>query len=149
MVRSVLLIGYGNPGRRDDGLGPALVSRLEGEELPGVDLQADYQLNIEHAHDLATYDVVIFADAATSEHAASFYFREFEAGNPTSFSTHSMSPEAVMRLAGDLFQAETKAYVFGITGFEFDEIAEGLTKQAETNLKEAEAFIRNWLSEVT
>ena len=32
----VLVIGYGNPGRWDDGLGPALAAELGGLGLPNV-----------------------------------------------------------------------------------------------------------------
>jgi len=61
---TVLVIGYGNPGRRDDGLGPALAERLQELRLPGVDVDADYQLTVEDAAAAAEHDVVVFADAA-------------------------------------------------------------------------------------
>jgi len=148
---SVLLIGYGNPGRQDDGLGPALARRLEGLSLAGVDIDIDYQLNIEHAHDLTAYDVVIFADASRPERADGeteqpYYLHRIEAGEPTSFSTHSVSPQAILRIAKDLFQAQPKAYVLGITGYEFDEIAEGLSERAAVNLDIALGFIAGWLN---
>jgi len=151
---SILLIGYGNPGRHDDGLGPALAKRLEQAALAGVDIDIDYQLNIEHAYDLAAYDVVVFADAARSDGAGEqpqspFYFHPLDPGNPISFSTHSVSPQAVMRLACDLFQAKTQAYVLGITGYEFEEIGEGLTQKAAHNLDQAEAFITDRLVNAT
>ena len=147
---SVLLIGYGNPGRRDDGLGPALAERLESSNIPNVIIDSDYQLNIEHAHDLADFDIVVFADATigrpTDEITTPPYtFEQIEAGNPISFSTHSVSPQAVLRLAVDLFEANTKAYVLGITGYEFDDIAEGLTDGAAANLDQATGFISDWL----
>ena len=150
---SVLLIGYGNPGRRDDGLGPALAERMEKKDLKGVDIVSDYQLNIEHAHDLAAYDVVIFADAQGGDlagrgNARPFDFKPLKAGNPTSFSTHSVSPQAVLRLAEDLFQAQTRAYLLGITGFEFVEIQEKLTDMASANLDHAEEFISDWLADL-
>ena len=47
--RKVLLIGYGNPGRLDDGLGPALAAAVEKLAIPGVTVDADYQLNVEDA----------------------------------------------------------------------------------------------------
>ncbi len=33
--RRILLIGYGNPGRGDDGLGPLLAARIEALAIPG------------------------------------------------------------------------------------------------------------------
>ena len=143
--KTVLVIGYGNPGRRDDGLGPALAAHVEQAALEGVDVDIDYQLNIEHAYDLKAYDVVIFADATIESETSPYYFQSIEPGNPTSFSTHSVSPGAVLRLAKDLFQADTQAYVLGITGYEFEDIAEGLTPQASSNLTQAVTFLTDWL----
>ena len=42
----VLLLCYGNPGRLDDGLGPAFGEVLERESLPGVTVDLDYQLTV-------------------------------------------------------------------------------------------------------
>ena len=36
----MLIIGYGNPGRRDDGLGPALAEIMEAKRLRGVAVDA-------------------------------------------------------------------------------------------------------------
>ena len=76
---TVLLLGYGNPGRLDDGLGPALAARVEALALPGVTVQADYQLCLEDAEAAARHDVVIFADAAASG-AEPFSFQTGRAG---------------------------------------------------------------------
>ena len=62
--KRALLYGYGNPGRRDDGLGPILIDRLEEKGLPGVAMDSAYQLAIEDAAGIADYDVVVFVDAA-------------------------------------------------------------------------------------
>ena len=45
----MLLIGYGNPGRRDDGLGPALAGAIAAADLPGVEVESGYQLLPEDA----------------------------------------------------------------------------------------------------
>ena len=47
--RRILLLGYGNPGRCDDGLGPAFAARIEARGLPGLDVFTDYQLTVDHA----------------------------------------------------------------------------------------------------
>ena len=43
----ILLLGYGNPGRLDDGLGAAFCGEIEKMDLPGVNIEADYQLTVE------------------------------------------------------------------------------------------------------
>lgn len=137
----VLLIGYGNPGRRDDGLGPAVAAAIEKENLPGVTVDADYQLTVEDAAMVAEYDVVVFADADCAREEP-FYFDRLAPGDAASFTSHSASPGGVLALARKLFGAHTDAYVLGIRGYEFNEFGEGLTARARINLGAALAFLQ-------
>ena len=137
----LLIIGYGNSGRLDDGLGPALVQRVEALDLPGVTTETDYQLNVEHAADLAGYDVVIFADADVSDVEPFRFERIRPAAETLSFSTHSVSPKAVLAMARDMFDATPKAYELGIRGYEFNEFGERLSDNARSNLDAAVTFI--------
>ena len=89
----ILLLGYGNPGRRDDGLGPALAEAVEKLDIPGVDVDSNYQLIVEDAHTIAGHDVVIFVDADVAG-PEPFHFRQIEAAGKqkAGFSTHSVEP---------------------------------------------------------
>jgi hydrogenase maturation protease len=138
---TVLLLGYGNPGRLDDGLGAALAAQVELLELPGVTAQADYQLCLEDAEAAARHDVVIFADAATSG-AEPFSFDRLEPASCLGFSTHALQPEAVLGLAQQLFGAQTDGYTLGIRGYAFNEYEESLSDRGRANLAAAVAFIR-------
>jgi hydrogenase maturation protease len=138
-VRSVLLIGYGNPGRRDDGLGPRLAAALEGRALPGVTVESDYQLTVEDADTAARHEVVVFADAAVAG-TEPFYFRRIQAGGAPGFSSHSVAPPEVLALAEALFKKTPEAYALGIRGYEFDQFGEGLSERAAANLAAASAF---------
>ncbi|MBN2431692.1 MAG: hydrogenase maturation protease [Acidobacteria bacterium] len=150
----VLVLGYGNPGRCDDGLGPALVESLAAEALPGVTIDADYQLAVEDAAVIAEHDVVIFVDAAVKG-TEPFYFRPVIPSPVVSFSTHSLSPESLLGLARDVFQKERPGYVLGIRGYEFNEFGERLSPRAAANLERARDFIGrvlrqgNWAAAVT
>ena len=62
----VLVLGYGNPGRQDDGLGPAAAAEIGKLDWPGVTACDNYQLVIEDAVEIAEHDVVWFVDAARS-----------------------------------------------------------------------------------
>ena len=55
----MLLIGYGNPGRGDDGLGPELARRVAQRRLPGLTVEIDYQLTVDHALQVAGVDAVV------------------------------------------------------------------------------------------
>jgi len=136
----ILLIGYGNPGRLDDGLGPALAARIEAASLKGVTVEADYQLAVENAVDVSEHDVVIFADA-TVKGKEPFFFKEIRSRSPISLDSHSVSPEAVLFFAQKMFHARTRAYVLGIRGYEFDGYEERLSEGAVENLEKAYQFI--------
>lgn len=140
----VVVIGYGNPGRGDDGLGPALAEAVERLGLPGVTVDSDYQLTVEDAELVARHAVVVFADAAT-EGPEPFFVRTVTPGESMSFSTHSVRPEGVMGLAEQLFGAETRAFVLGIRGYEFNEFGERLSDRARQNLVQAETYLRDLL----
>lgn len=149
MTRSpagILVIGYGNPGRLDDGLGPALAEAVEAMNLSGVTVDSDYQLTVEDAAAVAEHDAVIFADAAVDGDGP-FYFRPIHAETDSSFTSHSVRPEAVLGLAQSLFTAETKGYALGIRGFEFNEFGQRLSDRAQENLAAAIDFIRSILLE--
>lgn len=137
----ILLIGFGNPGRIDDGLGPALVDLLEKDELPGLDLDANYQLTVEDAAAVAEHDVVVFADAAATG-PEPFFFARIEPKPHMTFSTHSVAPSAVLGMAHDLFGASTEGWLMGIRGYEFDTFEESLSAKARENLHEAHLYVK-------
>lgn len=138
----VLVIGYGNPGRLDDGLGPALAAALEELKLPGVTVEANYQLTVEDAREIAEHDVVVFADASLTG-PAPFSFRRIEPKAGSHFSSHIVAPEAVLALAHELFGGKPEAYVLGIRGYAFDEFGESLSERARANLAAALEFLQN------
>lgn len=138
--RRVLVIGYGNPGRLDDGLGPALAQRIEALALPGVTVEEDYQLSVEHAEAVAGHDVVVFADAHTSIDEP-FSFTVARSDRQMSFTSHSLLPAAVVSLAQDLFGAATDAYILAIRGYDFNEFGQQLSQAARENLDAATEFL--------
>jgi hydrogenase maturation protease len=138
----VLAIGYGNPGRLDDGLGPAMADALEALSLPGVEVLADYQLTVEDAAAVAGHDAVVFVDAAVTG-PEPFSFRRVTAEErPTvGFTSHSLDPATLLGLARQLFSAHAEGYVLAIRGYEFDEFGERLSARARHNLDAALAFL--------
>ena len=136
----VLVIGYGNPGRMDDGLGPALIEALERLALDGVDLDADYQLIVEDAAAAAAHKVVVFVDAAETG-PGPFFLRPVQPQGELGFSSHGCQPGQVMALAQELFKADTKGYILGIRGYEFNEFRDALSDRAKANLAAATEFL--------
>lgn len=141
--KHILIIGYGNPGRQDDGLGSAIADRIEAERLPGVTVEAAYQLNIEDAATAAEHDVVLFVDASREGTEPFTMERVFPAAE-IAFTTHSLPPESLLAICEDHFGAKPEAWVLGVRGYEF-EFSEGLTAQAQRNYEQAIAFVLSWL----
>ena len=142
MIRNraeVLLLGYGNPGRMDDGVGAAFSEVLESMAPVGVSVEVDYQLTVEHAAAAAEHQYVVFVDAAVVGREP-FFFRRVRAGSETAFSTHSVAPEAVLGMAREFFGRMPEGYALGIRGYSFDEFGETLSEGAQRNLMAALQF---------
>jgi hydrogenase maturation protease len=154
----ILLYGFGNPARGDDGLGPALAAAIEDLGLPDIVVDANYQLTVEDAAEIAGYDAVVFADAAT-QGPTPFWFSRVDdtsikrVGNHSGsigsigWTSHSVSPAQVVALARDLFASKVAAYALGIRGYEFGDLDEALSARAIDNLTCAVTFVRRALVE--
>ncbi|HKJ26025.1 MAG TPA: hydrogenase maturation protease [Anaerolineales bacterium] len=134
-----LIYGYGNPGRQDDGLGNAVCQRLEAwvseNQLPGIEFDSNYQLNIEDAAAIAEKDLVIFVDAS-DEKLDDFCFSRVDGSTKVSFTTHAASPGYIVQLCKELFGKEPLVLLLHIKGYEWA-FREGLTEQAQNNLASA------------
>ena len=135
--RRVLVIGFGNPARGDDGLGPALVERLDALSVEGVTTESDYQLTIEDAALVAEHDVVVFVDAARDAGHEAFYLRPLEPSRETGGSSHSVSPGQVLAIAQACFGKSPRAYLLGIRAHHLDDFIERLSFEAKQDLETA------------
>ncbi len=144
----VLILGYGNPGRQDDGLGPALAEAIERRGLPGVTVESNYQLTVEDAAEVARCDVVVFADAAITGTEPFALERIEPAAEWASFTSHHLDPRAVLTLAAELFSARPEAYLLTIRGYEFDVLEERLSAEAQANLEAAVDHVASFLDRI-
>ena len=136
----VLVIGYGNPGRQDDGLGPAAVAEIAKLDWPNVTTADNYQLVIEDALELAAHDFVWFVDAAR-EGDAPCAFHRLSPAPDIAFTSHLLRPEALLAIANQHFGKSPIAQLLSIRGYEFD-FLEGLSRQASSNLSLAVVLLR-------
>lgn len=141
-----LIIGYGNPGRLDDGLGPICVEQLENIDLNShIEFDTDYQLTVELAEDLIDYQQVIFVDASVNGKEP-FSFSKInisEGDSALNIGSHSISPEALIQLTHTLYHKSPTAWILAIRGYEFDGFGEELSEKAVYNLEQAIKFIVN------
>ncbi len=140
-ARSVLLKGYGNPGRRDDGLGPAFAQAVERMSLPGMTVDTDYQLTVEDAATLVPHRYVVFVDA-DRRGSAPFSLAPLEPREDGRVGSHSIAPDALLALADALFGVRPESYVLGIRGYDFETFEESFTAEAAANLEAALRFMQ-------
>ena len=144
-MKRILFLGYGNPGRLDDGLGPAFAEALEELGLEGVSSEADYQLTVEDAAGLRDYQSVVFVDASTAGEEP-FEFLPIAEQPAISFSTHSIKPQGVLALARELFGIAPRAYLLSIRGYDFNEFGEKLSEKAKANLGAALHYAQQFVA---
>ena len=149
-VPATLVLGWGNLSRGDDALGPRCVADLRAT-LPAhlelnVEFMDEYQLQVEFALDLVGRTRVLFIDASVNC-AAPFAVRQALPRRDSSFSSHSLSPEALLQVFVDLQGRNPPgATVLEIRGESF-ELGEPMTAAAQANLAGATAWALNWIQE--
>jgi len=153
-MSSMLIVGYGNVSRRDDGVALHVMRRLcERLGLPTGDLDGDaddlqanlamiftHQLGPELAETLSRYDLVVFVDA----HVAGtdwqpVHWQEIGPAYRPSMVSHHLKPEVLLALSQTLFGYAPRAYVLSILGHDF---AFGEELSAETAALVEEAVSR-------
>jgi len=141
----LLIFAYGNPSRGDDALGPLLIEHLQTLNLEGIEILTDFQLQVEHAYDLQGRERVLFIDASVSCEAPYTFSRIFAQKDP-SYTTHVMSPMAVMHVYQELYGDPPPSYLLQVRGESF-ELGESLSPQAEVNLQSSLDLLRRLCSE--
>jgi hydrogenase maturation protease len=140
----ILLIGIGNTGRSDDGLGWQLADRLVDMGLPGMDIEYRYQLQVEDALMVCDYRVVIFADASKEVLEEGFALKPCTPSAHYFYSSHMQSPETILYLAQALYQHQPEAYTLAIAGEEW-ELGSQLSEAATHNLEKSLVhFLEAW-----
>ena len=136
-----IIIGIGNNGRQDDGLGWMFLDFLE-EKGPDLDIEYRYQLQIEDADLISKYDRVFFVDATKEETDYGYYLKPCLPSEEYSFSTHALNPETIMYLAKKLYNHKPDASIFAIQGYEW-ELKIGLSEKGTVNLDKAKKYFED------
>ncbi|HEX8925668.1 MAG TPA: hydrogenase maturation protease [Terriglobales bacterium] len=118
----LLIIGYGNPLRGDDGIGPAVIDQLQGSPIADrAELLQRHQLGPELAEQVAASDAVIFIDASAVGTAGEIRTRRLQAPEvATSDLTHHVSPELLLATARELYGRAPNAALVTVCGESFE-----------------------------
>jgi hydrogenase maturation protease len=100
-VNQILVIGYGNTLRGDDGAGVAAAKRI-ARKFPQVDVMTVHQLQPELAETIAWYDTVFFVDASVSASDVEMTPLAPE-HDPRPGGTHATTPAILVALSSELY----------------------------------------------
>ena len=117
--KRVLVYGYGNPGREDDGLGNEMAKMIQSwideHKLGCMTTDSNYQINIEDADKVSEWDIVVFVDASKQENLREYKFTEVAPSDAkVEFTMHAVSPSYVLHLCEKLFNKTPETYVLAI-----------------------------------
>jgi hydrogenase maturation protease len=135
-VSEVLVIGYGNSLRGDDGIGPHLARAVEAWALPHLRVLAVYQLTPELAEAVAAARRVLFLDAHADANNVPVRVSRLEPAEDSSPSGHSVDPRALLRLARDLYGRAPESYWVTVEARDFG-LGEGLSREAKAHCRAA------------
>lgn len=138
----IVIIGYGNEIRGDDGAGLRVAEDVESLALPGVRVIACHQLTPDLAEVIAEAGAVFFADAKpVTDDEAAVEIADVGPETKSGFSLHSGSPGGLLALAQALYGRCPPAWCVAIPAVNFD-LGQTLTETAKRGVIEAVAAIR-------
>jgi len=126
---TLLVIGYGNTLRGDDGVGPRVAAAVEALHLPGVRTLTCQQLSPEHAAPISLAERVIFVDA-TLVGPKEVQFRHLEPNDTSQLMAHAADPRTMLALSRDVFGHVPHAWWLTIPAEEI-KFSETLTPAAQ------------------
>jgi len=148
----VLIVGYGNPLRTDDGVGPAVAERLAADpRLAGADVRAEHQLTPELALDASRVSLLVLVDAADGVPAGDVVVRDLapwgrggmaddgQAGRVEGSGpplTHHVDPSSLLALADALWGSTPRTVLVGV-GPASLELGDTLTPEIEAAVPRA------------
>lgn len=135
-----IVLGIGNNGRQDDGLGWSVLDYLKKQNII-FDLEYRYQLQIEDAELISNYDRVIFVDSTIEETEQGFYLKLCFPSEKYNFSTHALVPETILYLSNKLYNRNPEAFIFGIQGYEWN-LKIGLSERGFQNFNKAIKYLK-------
>ena len=158
-MKRLLLIGYGNPDREDDGvawhilraltenLGLASPESYEDEfpEFRLIDFAFHLQLTPEMAEDISSYQYVCFIDAHTGNIPEPVRLIPVESEFQHSPFTHHLTPQSVLSMCETIYGKKPDAALLSVLGHRFL-FSRQLSEETAALVPQAVELIWDWLS---
>lgn len=146
-MKRLLVIGFGNPLRGDDGVGYRLAKALE--ELEGEDLVCLclLQLTPELATEMSNANEVWFLDAEAEGEPGAISCRRLQPLESISDRwTHDLSPQGLLDLCASLYAESPRTLLMTIAGESFD-LSETLSRRVRESAQMFGEFLSKSLEE--
>lgn len=144
IARTILVVGYGNELRGDDGLGPRVAREIRALTIPGVDCIEAHQLLPELAPEMAAHDVVLFIDAIQGKEEEPPCLTQLTPAE-TFTGPHFSDPAGLLALTQVLYQKCPIAWLIAISGTQFN-FSESLSPQGEKAVLQAVDAVRTLIA---
>lgn len=152
----ILLFGYGNIDRQDDGVAwhilrgvadhyhvilPMFPDETTIEIMQQLTFSYALQLTPESAEWVSQFNKVIFIDAHTGTVEEPLHEEELDANFQTSPFTHHLTPQTCLALAESLYGKTPKATLISVRGYEFGFSQELSTQTSELALQAIQKIV--------
>jgi hydrogenase maturation protease len=158
-LKRLLILGYGNPDREDDGVAwhilRALTIRLglippesyEDEFPESMQIDFDFQLQLtpEMAEDIAAYEYVCFIDAHTGNIPEPVRLITVESEFQNSPFTHHLTPQSLMSMCETIYGKKPEAVLLSVLGHRFLFTRE-LSEETAALVPQAVESVWKWLT---
>ena len=143
----ILILGYGNPLRSDDGLGwQAAVELFRANRTPDVEVLPCHQLTPELAKAVSRSETVLFIDCTRDGKPGEVRCAELEPHSSSPSFTHDLNPAALLALSAELFGTHPTAFLLTICGENF-EPGEALSATVSRQLQILKGRVRQIVQE--
>ncbi len=146
----LLVIGYGNTLRGDDGVGPRVAEAIGKLHLPGVRTLICPLLTPELADPIARAKKVIFVDAAVDAPNA-VQWRKLEPKETSQLMAHAADPRTMLALARDVFGHVPEAWWLTIPAVDLgfsEEFSTAVQRGFAEAVEKIQAFCREAAGQV-
>ncbi|MBI4971456.1 MAG: hydrogenase maturation protease [Candidatus Omnitrophica bacterium] len=139
----ILVVGYGNSVRSDDGIGLYIAERLGALRLSAVDVIVTQQLVTELVESFGLYSKIIFVDAR--QDGPEIHLRKLDVSKSFEMPvSHHLGPEVLVLLAAQIYHSHPQIYICTVRGENFDygtEISESVRQRAEEAIRRIYSLI--------
>jgi len=158
-MKKILLLGFGNPDREDDGVAWHILRALTvkmGLSAPDSyeddfpeGLQVDFafylQLTPEMAEDIAQYEYICFADAHTGNIPEEVRLIEVESDFQKSPFTHHLTAQSLISICETLYKTKPNSALLSVRGYQFL-FSRTLSERTAALVPEAVEIVWAWMN---